>query len=85
MAFLARRLRPPLIVGVVGAAATNLLFPVDFSIGFAIFGFAISLVIYNAAELILQPEAFVINFIYAIILGFALLFALGVWVRRRRA
>jgi hypothetical protein len=39
-----------------------------------IFGFAISLVIYNAAELILQPEISVINFILSIIIGFALLF-----------
>ncbi len=39
-----------------------------------IFGFAVSLVIYNAAELILSPEVQAMNFIYAIIMGFALLF-----------
>jgi putative membrane protein len=44
-------------------------------IGMPVFGFAISLVIYNAAELILSPEVQVMNFIYAIIIGFALLFA----------
>lgn len=39
-----------------------------------IFGFAISLVVYNAAELILKPELTIFNFVVSILLGFALLF-----------
>ena len=39
-----------------------------------IFGFAVSLVIYNAAELILQPEISMFNFIFSIIFGFLLIF-----------
>ncbi len=44
-------------------------------ISMPVFGFAVSLVIYNAAELILSPEAQAMNFIYSIIMGFGLLFA----------
>jgi putative membrane protein len=39
-----------------------------------IFGFAISLVVYNAAELIIRPDVSMMNFIFSIILGFALIF-----------
>lgn len=39
-----------------------------------IFGFAVALVIYNAAELILRPEASIMNFVLSIVFGFALLF-----------
>ncbi len=39
-----------------------------------LFGFAISLVIYNAAELILKPESFAFNFLFSIVFGFSLLF-----------
>jgi len=40
-----------------------------------IFGFAISLVVYNAAELIIKPDISMMNFIFSIIFGFALIFA----------
>ncbi|MFC2143935.1 DUF373 family protein [Candidatus Aenigmatarchaeota archaeon] len=40
-----------------------------------IFGFAISLVIYNAAELIVKPDISMFNFIISIVLGFALILA----------
>jgi putative membrane protein len=40
-----------------------------------IFGFAISIVIYNAAELIVKPDISMVNFIFSIILGFALILA----------
>lgn len=40
-----------------------------------LFGFAISLVIFNAAELIIKPDISMLNFIVSIILGFALIFA----------
>ena len=39
-----------------------------------IFGFAVSLVIYNASELILQPEISLINFIGSIVIGFVMIF-----------
>lgn len=39
-----------------------------------IFGFAISLVIYNAAELIIRPDISMMNFIFSIVFGFALIF-----------
>ncbi len=39
-----------------------------------IFGFAISLVVYNAAELIINPDLSIFNFIISIILGFILIF-----------
>jgi len=39
-----------------------------------VFGFAIALVIYNAAELILRPEVSAFNFLLAIAIGFVLLF-----------
>ncbi len=39
-----------------------------------IFGFAVSMVIYNAAELIIMPQISALNFIISIILGFALVF-----------
>ena len=40
----------------------------------AVFGFAVSFVIYNAAELILQPETSLYNFIFSIAFGFGLIF-----------
>jgi hypothetical protein len=40
-----------------------------------IMGFAISLVISNGANLIIEPEFSVYNFIFSIIIGFVLLFA----------
>jgi putative membrane protein len=39
-----------------------------------IFGFAVSLVLYNSAEMILGIEFSLLNFIFAIIFGFALIF-----------
>jgi putative membrane protein len=39
-----------------------------------IFGFAISLVVYNAAELIIKPDISMMNFIFSIVFGFALIF-----------
>lgn len=39
-----------------------------------IFGFAISLVVYNAAELIIRPDISMMNFIFSIVFGFALIF-----------
>ena len=39
-----------------------------------IFGIAISLVIYNASELILSPELSSFNFILSIVIGFILAF-----------
>ena len=43
-------------------------------ISVSVFGFAVSLVIYNASELILQPEISMYNFIFSIIFGFVLIF-----------
>jgi putative membrane protein len=40
-----------------------------------IFGFAIALVIYNAAQLIIKPDLSLFNFIFSIVFGFALIFA----------
>ncbi len=40
---------------------------------FLLFGFAISLVIYNAVELMIRPDLSFVNFIISIIAGFALL------------
>jgi putative membrane protein len=42
--------------------------------GVIVFGFAVSMVIYNAAQLIIQPELSLVNFLISIILGFALIF-----------
>lgn len=39
-----------------------------------VFGFAVSLVIYNASELILMPEISMYNFIFSIVFGFVLIF-----------
>lgn len=39
-----------------------------------IFGFAISLVVYNAAQLIIKPDLSLFNFIFSIVFGFALIF-----------
>jgi putative membrane protein len=39
-----------------------------------IFGFAISIVVYNASELILRPEISILNFILSIFIGFGLIF-----------
>jgi putative membrane protein len=39
-----------------------------------VFGFAVSLVIYNASELILQPDISMYNFILSVVFGFALIF-----------
>jgi len=39
-----------------------------------VFGFAISLVVYNAAELIIRPDISMMNFIFSIIFGFVLIF-----------
>jgi putative membrane protein len=43
-------------------------------IGVIVFGFAVSLVIYNTAQLIIQPELSLINFLSSIVLGFILIF-----------
>ena len=43
-------------------------------LAFPVFGFAISLVIYNASELILNPQLSAFNFFFSIVFGFALLF-----------
>jgi len=40
-----------------------------------IFGFAISLVIYNAAQLIIKPDISLFNFIFSVVFGFVLIFA----------
>jgi putative membrane protein len=39
-----------------------------------IFGFAVSIVVYNAAELIIRPDISMMNFIFSILFGFALIF-----------
>jgi len=43
-------------------------------ISVTVFGFAVSFVIYNAAELILQSEISLYNFLFSILFGFALIF-----------
>jgi putative membrane protein len=43
-------------------------------LGVIIFGFAVSLVIYNAAQLILQPDLTLVNFLASIGIGFLLIF-----------
>ena len=43
-------------------------------LGVIVFGFAVSLVVYNAAQLIIQPELSLINFLGSIGLGFILIF-----------
>jgi putative membrane protein len=48
-----------------------------------IFGFAISVVVYNASELIVKPDVSMMNFIFSIIFGFALIFlALLIEIRK---
>lgn len=47
-----------------------------------IFGFAISLVIYNASQLILVPEYPILNFISSIVIGFFLIF-LAIYIEQR--
>ncbi len=49
----------------------------------SIFGFAVSFVIHNAANLILDPSISMFNFIFSIIIGFALIFvAVGIELKR---
>lgn len=43
-------------------------------LGVIVFAFAVSLVIYNAAQLIIQPELSLVNFLISIVLGFILIF-----------
>ena len=43
-------------------------------LGVIIFGFAVSLVIYNAAQLILQPDLTLVNFLASIGIGFLMIF-----------
>jgi hypothetical protein len=40
-----------------------------------LFGFAVSLVVYSAAQLILLPDISLFNFLVSIVSGFALIFA----------
>jgi len=42
-------------------------------VSFLLFGFAISMVIYNAAELVINPDISFMNFLISIVAGFALL------------
>jgi len=39
-----------------------------------IFGFAVSLVVYNAANIILVPQISILTFIFSIVAGFGLMF-----------
>jgi putative membrane protein len=43
-------------------------------LGVIVFGFAVSLVVYNAAQLIVQPELSLVNFLSSIAIGFVLIF-----------
>jgi len=53
------------------------------AVAFIIFAFAVSLVVYNAVALIIQPDLSFMNFLISIVIGFALLFvALGIELKR---
>jgi putative membrane protein len=43
-------------------------------LGVIVFGFAVSLVIFNTAQLVIQPEFSLLTFLESIVLGFALIF-----------
>ncbi len=43
-------------------------------LGVILFGFAVSLVVYNAAQLMIQPELSLVNFLASIAVGFVLIF-----------
>ncbi len=57
----------------IGGAVAHRRVTIRGVVAFLMFGFAISMVIYNAAELVIQPDLSFMNFLISIVVGFIIL------------